>query len=236
MEVLLISGFVLGFAGSVHCIGMCGPLALSLPFQAFNGFYKWLAVIFYNFGRVVTYIGIGIAAGLLGRGVNWFGLTQIISIGLGLIIVFSVLLPRLFPKTEWTFLRGFKLWQINAMQKIMQKQSAGWMFVFGLLNGLLPCGLVYTAIAASLVAHNIYESMLFMGFFGMGTIPAMILLVAAAQYLPQKIRNQFRKLVPVFTFIIGCLLILRGLNLDIPFVSPYLNSAIQGTDAIHCSH
>jgi len=236
MEVLLISGFVLGFAGSVHCIGMCGPLALSLPFQVFKGLYKWLAVFFYNIGRVFTYIGIGLAAGLLGRGVNWFGLTQIISIVLGLMIVLSVLLPRLFPKTEWSFLRGFKQWQINAMQQIMVKQSAGWMFVFGLLNGLLPCGLVYTAVAASLVAHNIYESMLFMGFFGMGTIPAMILLVAAAQYLPQKIRNQFRKLVPVFTLMIGFLLILRGLNLDIPFISPYLNAAIQGTDAIHCSH
>lgn len=236
MEVLLISGFVLGFAGSVHCIGMCGPLALSLPFQAFNGLYKWLAVIFYNIGRISTYIGIGIAAGLLGRGVNWFGFTQIVSIVLGLLIVYSVLLPRLFPQTSLPLLKGFKQWQINTMQKIMLKQSAGWMFVFGLLNGLLPCGLVYTAIAASLVAHNIYESMLFMGFFGIGTIPAMILLVAAAQYIPQKIRNQFRKLVPVFTFIIGCLLILRGLNLDIPFVSPYLNSAIQGTDAIHCSH
>ncbi len=236
MEVLLISGFVLGFAGSVHCIGMCGPLALSLPFQVFRGLYKWLAVGFYNIGRVFTYIGIGLAAGLLGRGVNWFGFTQIVSIVLGLVIVFSVLLPRLFPQTSLPLLKGFKQWQINTMQKIMLKQSAGWMFVFGLLNGLLPCGLVYTAIAASLVAHNIYESMLFMGFFGIGTIPAMILLVAAAQYLPQKIRNQFRKLVPVFTFIIGCLLILRGLNLDIPFVSPYLNSAIQGTDAIHCSH
>jgi sulfite exporter TauE/SafE len=236
MEVLLISGFILGFAGSVHCIGMCGPLALSLPFQVFNGFYKWMAVLFYNIGRVFTYIGIGLAAGLLGRGVNWFGLTQTISIVLGFIIVFSVLLPRLFPKTELSLLKGFTQWQINAMQKIMQKQSAGWMFVFGLLNGLLPCGLVYTAVAASLVAHNVYESMLFMGFFGMGTIPAMILLVAAAQYLPKNIRNQFRKLVPVFSFIIGCLLILRGLNLDIPFVSPYLNSAIQGKGAIHCSH
>lgn len=236
MEVLLISAFVLGFGGSVHCIGMCGPLALSLPFQAFQGVYKWLAVFFYNIGRVSTYIGIGIAAGLLGRGANWFGVTQIVSIVLGLAIVFSVLLPRLFPQKSLPFLNGFKQWQINAMQKIMQKQSAGWMYIFGVLNGLLPCGLVYTAVAASLVAHNIYESMLFMGFFGLGTMPAMVLLVAAAKHLPNGLRQQFRKLVPVFTFIIGCLLILRGLNLDIPFISPYLNSAIQGTDAIHCSH
>jgi sulfite exporter TauE/SafE len=155
---------------------------------------------------------------------------------LGLVIVFSVLLPRLFPQTSLPFLKGFKQWQINAMQKIMQKQSAGWMYIFGVLNGLLPCGLVYTAVAASLVAHNIKESMLFMAFFGMGTIPAMVLLVATAQYMPSSIRQQFRKIVPVFTFIIGCLLILRGLNLDIPFVSPYLNAAIQGSDAMHCTH
>jgi sulfite exporter TauE/SafE len=215
---------------------MCGPLALSLPFQSFQGVYKWLAVFFYNIGRVSTYIGIGIAAGLLGRGVNWFGVTQIVSIVLGLIIVFSVLLPRLFPQTSLPFLNRFKKWQINAMQKIMHKQSAGWMYIFGVLNGLLPCGLVYTAVAASLVAHNIYESMLFMGFFGLGTIPAMVLLVAAAKHLPSGLRQQFRKLVPVFTFIIGCLLILRGLNLDIPFISPYLNSAIQGTDTMECAH
>jgi hypothetical protein len=236
MEVLLISAFVLGFGGSVHCIGMCGPLALSLPFQSFQGVYKWLAVFFYNIGRVSTYIGIGIAAGLLGRGVNWFGVTQIVSIVIGLIIVFSFLLPRLFPQTSLPFLNRFKKWQINAMQKIMHKQSAGWMYIFGVLNGLLPCGLVYTAVAASLVAHNIYESMLFMGFFGLGTIPAMVLLVAAAKHLPSGLRQQFRKLVPVFTFIIGCLLILRGLNLDIPFISPYLNSAIQGTDTMECAH
>lgn len=236
MEVLLLSGFVLGFAGSVHCVGMCGPLALSLPFQAFHGFYKWVAVVFYNLGRVSTYIGIGVAAGVLGRGVNWFGITQMVSIVLGSMIVMSVLLPQLFPQTNWPFLKGFKQWQIITMQKMMQKQSAGWMYIFGILNGLLPCGLVYTAVAASLVAHNIYESMLFMGFFGLGTIPAMILLVAAAHKLPNSIRQRFRKMVPIFTFIIGCLLILRGLNLDIPFVSPYFNAAIQVTDAINCTH
>lgn len=236
MELLLFTGFLLGLGGSVHCIGMCGPLALSLPFQGFKGISKWLAIVLYNFGRVTAYIGIGWMAGLLGRGVNWFGLTQTVSIVLGLTIVTSILLPQVMPKTNSQLLAGFKKWQMATMQRLMLKQSAGWMYFFGWLNGLLPCGLVYTAVAASLVAHNMQESMLFMAFFGLGTIPAMVLLVAAAQYLPNGFRQQFRRMVPVFTFIIGCLLILRGLNLDIPFVSPYINAAIQGTDAVHCTH
>ena len=236
MEVLLLTGFLLGLGGSVHCIGMCGPLALSLPFQGFKGMSKWLAIVLYNFGRVTTYIGIGWIAGLLGRGVNWFGLTQTISIILGLMIVASIVLPQVLPKTNHQFLAGFKKWQFATMQQLMQKKSPAWMYIFGWLNGLLPCGLVYTAVAASLVAHNIQESILFMAFFGLGTIPAMVLLVIAAQYLPKGFRQSFRQMVPVFTFIIGCLLILRGLNLDIPFVSPYINAAIQGTDAVQCSH
>ena len=151
MEVLLLSGFILGFAGSVHCVGMCGPLALSLPFQQYSGWQKGLAIGGYHLGRISSYMGIGIVAGIFGRGLNWFGLTQIISITLGSFIVLSVLLPRLQSKVNIPFLKGFKHWQITTMQSILQKRSVASMFFFGLLNGFLPCGLVYTAVAASLV-------------------------------------------------------------------------------------
>ena len=236
MEVLLLSGFVLGFAGSVHCVGMCGPLALSLPFQQFTGWQKVLAVGGYHFGRISSYMIIGIIAGLFGRGLNWFGLTQILSIVLGSFILLSVVLPRLFTKLNLPFLNGFKQWQITTMQTILQKRSAPSMYFFGILNGFLPCGLVYTAVAASLVAHNITESVLFMGSFGLGTVPAMLLLVLAAQSLSGGFRQQIRKLIPILSLIIGILLILRGLNLDIPFVSPYLHKAIHGADAVECGH
>jgi len=236
MEVLLLSGFVLGFAGCVHCVGMCGPLALSLPFQQFTGWQKVLAVAGYHFGRISSYMIIGIIAGIFGRGLNWFGLTQILSIVLGSFIVLSVVLPRLFSKLNLPFLNGFKQWQITTMQTILQKRSAPSMYFFGILNGFLPCGLVYTAVAASLVAHTITESVLFMGSFGLGTVPAMLLLVLAAQSLSGGFRQQIRKLIPILSLIIGILLILRGLNLDIPFVSPYLHKAIHGADAIECGH
>ena len=234
MEVLLLSGFVLGFAGSVHCVGMCGPLALSLPFQQFTGWQKVLAVGGYHFGRISSYMIIGIIAGIFGRGLNWFGLTQILSIVLGSFIVLSVVLPRLFSKLNLPFLNGFKQWQITTMQTILQKRSAPSMYFFGILNGFLPCGLVYTAVAASLVAHTITESILFMGIFGLGTVPAMLLLVLAAQSLSGGFRQQIRKLIPVLSLIIGILLILRGLNLYIPFVSPYLHKAIHVADAVEC--
>lgn len=236
MEVLLFSGFILGFAGSVHCVGMCGPLALSLPFQQFSGWQKALAIGGYHLGRISSYMFIGIIAGIFGRGLNWFGLTQILSIVLGSFIVLSVVLPRLFTKMSLPFLNGFKQWQITTMQSILQKRSAPTMYIFGVLNGFLPCGLVYTAVAASLVAHTITESVLFMGSFGLGTVPAMLLLVLAAQSLSGEFRQQIRKLIPILSLIIGILLILRGLNLDIPFVSPYLHKAIHGADAIECGH
>ncbi|BDQ10989.1 sulfite exporter TauE/SafE family protein [Sediminibacterium sp. TEGAF015] len=236
MEVLLLSGFVLGFAGSVHCVGMCGPLALSLPFQHFRGWQKALAIGGYHFGRISSYMIIGIIAGVFGRGLNWFGLTQILSIVLGSFIVLSVLLPRLFTKLNLSFLNGFKRWQITTMQQMLQKRSAFSMYFFGVLNGFLPCGLVYTAVAASLVAHTITESILFMGSFGLGTVPAMLLIVIAAQSLTSEFRLQIRRWIPVLSLIVGILLILRGLNLDIPFVSPYLHKAIHGADAIECGH
>lgn len=236
MEVLLLSGFILGFAGSVHCVGMCGPLALSLPFQQYSGWQKGLAIGVYHMGRISSYMGIGIVAGIFGRGLNWFGLTQILSIVLGSLIVLSVLLPRLLSKVNIPFLKGFKHWQISTMQSILQKRSVASMFFFGLLNGFLPCGLVYTAVAASLVAHTITESVLFMGSFGLGTVPAMLLILLAAQSLSGGFRQQIRKLIPILSLLIGILLILRGLNLDIPFVSPYLHKAIHGADAIDCGH
>ena len=236
MEVLLFSGFVLGFAGSVHCVGMCGPLAFSLPFQQFIGWQKWVAIGGYHMGRISSYMGIGIVAGIFGRGLNWFGLTQILSIVLGSLIVLSVLLPRLFSKVDFPLLNGFKYWQIRTMQTILQNRSALSMYFFGVLNGFLPCGLVYTAVAASLVAHTITESILFMGSFGLGTVPAMLLIVLAAQSISGGFRQQIRKLIPILSLIIGILLILRGLNLDIPFVSPYLHKAIHGADAIDCGH
>ncbi len=234
MQLFLLTAFLAGLAGSIHCVGMCGPLALSLPFSRFNRYDKWLAIGLYNLGRVGAYSTIGLIVGFVGRGINWFGLTQIISIVLGSIILVSLLLPKLLKHKNIHMPVWLNRYQINSLQYLMKKQTVAWMFLVGVMNGFLPCGLVYMAVAAALVASSVANSVLFMFFFGLGTIPAMVALVAIAHKMPISVKASFQKFVPIISMIIGALLILRGLNLDIPFVSPYLSQNLTGTNVVEC--
>ncbi|MDP1842928.1 MAG: sulfite exporter TauE/SafE family protein [Sediminibacterium sp.] len=234
MDILIISAFLVGLGGSVHCVGMCGPLVLAMPFSAFTGARKWIALVIYNVGRVISYAAIGALVGLVGRGINWFGLTQIISIVLGAIILISVILPYLFKRVHISMPGIFNQMQIRVLQFLVKKQQVGWMFIAGMMNGLLPCGLVYMAVAAAVVAGTIQSSILFMTFFGLGTIPTMIMVVLIGQQMPISIRGNLKKFVPVLSLIIGCLLVLRGLNLNIPFLSPYMNENLTGVNTVEC--
>ncbi len=232
--LLIITAFLTGLAGSIHCVGMCGPLALALPFHAFNSSKKWIAGFLYNTGRVCSYASIGLLAGLAGRGLNWFGFTQTLSVILGVLIISSVILPRLFSNKIIKLPAFLTNAQMNGLQYLMKKQQPLWMFPVGILNGFLPCGLVYMAVAAALVAGKVHQSVLFMTFFGMGTIPAMILVVVAGQNMSLAARTSLRKLVPFISLIIGTMLLLRGLNLNIPYVSPYMSPNLTGDSAIDC--
>ncbi len=234
MELIIISAFMMGFIGSVHCVGMCGPLAISMPFSFFSSFKKWTAILLYNIGRVIAYSITGIFVGLVGRGTNWFGITQIISLILGALIIISVVSPAILKVIGIRFPQWVNKNQVSALQFLIKKQSVGWMFLVGVLNGFLPCGLVYMAVAAALSTNTILGAVTFMAFFGLGTIPAMITVIIAGQHLPQTWRIRFRKLVPIVTFIVGTLLILRGLNLDIPFVSPYMHQSLPGVNSVDC--
>jgi hypothetical protein len=106
------------------------------------------------------------------------------------------------------------------------------LYATGLLNGLLPCGLVYMALAGATVAGQAKEGMLFMIFFGLGTMPAMFFTAFFRNWLKQPFRAQIRKWYPVMMVIMATLLILRGLNLGIPLVSPKLN--ISSSTMIDC--
>lgn len=234
MQIIIIAAFLAGLAGSVHCIGMCGPLALSLPFNRFNASSKWTAIVLYNLGRVIAYSLIGLIVGLLGRGINWFGLTQIISILLGSIILISLIVPKLIKRSRINFPSWINKYPIKALQVLIKKQQVGWMFLVGLMNGFLPCGLIYMAVAAALVAGTVGNAVLFMIAFGLGTMPAMIILVIAAQKISPIKRAALQRIIPLITLLIGVVLILRGLNLDIPFISPYLSQNLTGANTVEC--
>ncbi len=234
MNILLFSALMMGFAGSVHCIGMCGPLVLIMPFNKFNNFTKWIAVVLYNMGRVISYATIGVIVGILGRSVNWFGITQLLSFILGVVIVFSVIVPRIFYQLKFKIPNSISKYQIRVIQFLVTKNQIYWIWLSGIMNGLLPCGLVYMAVAASLVSGTLTNSILFMTFFGLGTIPTMISVIAISGLLKPTIKNQFKKIAPIITVIIGALLILRGLNLNIPYISPYVSINLSGDTALDC--
>ena len=223
---IFLSGLALGAISSFHCIGMCGPLALALPLQYLPPYQKLTGIFLYNLGRVATYSLLGLFFGFVGRQIYLGGLQQWFSIILGCIILVGVFQYFLFKKHFRLQLMdtfNLKLQQFIG-RYIRQKQLYG-MLLIGAANGFLPCGMVYFAIAAALATGSVEGGVGFMVSFGLGTIPLMFLLPYFGGMISISVRRNIQKAVPFFIATMAILLILRGLNLGIPYVSPYFDNA-----------
>jgi len=231
---VLITGFTLGAAGSLHCVGMCGPLSLSLPVHHLSKPVKFLALLLYQIDRVITYSLIGLIFGLAGRSIYIAGYQQWFSIGMGVLILLVATLYFLNKKKiKITFLNNFYQSVQRVIIKILKSPTHLLSFLMlGMANGLLPCGMVYIALATTFTLHSVIESTTFMSAFGLGTLPAMMLIGYAGTLINPEIRMVFRKITPLLITVMGALLILRGLNLGIPFISPMMPQA--GGAAVTC--
>ncbi|MCU0359213.1 MAG: sulfite exporter TauE/SafE family protein [Bacteroidia bacterium] len=220
--VELWAAITLGLLGSFHCLGMCGPIALALPIHQQNSLQKFFSVLLYNVGRALTYGVFGVFFGLLGQGFFVGGFQQALSVGIGALILISVLYSMLFSKGLFKVntINGFVFKLKSKFAELFRLKSTSAIFLIGLLNGLLPCGLVYIAIAGATATGNYLNGALFMFAFGLGTIPMMLSVSLFGQFIQLKYRNILRKAVPVFVSVMAILMILRGLNLGIPYVSP----------------
>lgn len=219
-----IAGFTLGAAGSLHCMGMCGPLSMALPVGTFSRSGKFFALLLYQAGRVLTYSLIGLLFGLAGRQLFLAGYQQGFSILLGSIVLLAAFFY--FAGKHGTRFRVLDRFYRSVQSVIVRilKSPAGTsrFLLLGMANGLLPCGMVYIALASSLSFSELTDAVGFMAMFGAGTIPAMMLVGYAGLFIRPELRTGFRRMVPVFISLMGVLLILRGLNLGIPFISPEL--------------
>lgn len=228
-----MAGASLGLVSSFHCVGMCGPLLMALPVHSLPLQLQKMAVAVYHIGRLSTYALLGALFGMAGRHIYMAGLQQWVSISMGVLILLFVLLQRVIKKPVWQpgmVLFGFLQKHI---QRLWQKTSVPNFLLLGMLNGLLPCGMVYFALAAALNAGGVAGSTLFMLGFGLATLP----LLGAVHYLGNRfvtlrVRNAMRKSIPLVMACVGLLLVLRGLNLGIPYISPYLGK--QAGDVISC--
>ncbi len=218
---MIVSALILGLLGSLHCVGMCGPIALALPVGSGSaGIRIWRALL-YNIGRSLTYSVFGVAAGSVGATIAWAGGQQVLSVVLGSLILLGLVLSMFgnripAPKSITALMTRVK----NQLARLFKNGSGKSIFGIGLLNGLLPCGLVYTALAGATAAGTWTDGALFMFLFGMGTAPAMTGLILAGNSITIKWRERLRRAVPVFVGIMALLLVLRGLGLGIPLISP----------------
>jgi len=216
-----IEALIIGLMGSFHCLGMCGPIALSLPLKNHNNGTRAISSLLYNTGRIITYSLMGILFGWLGRGLYLGGFQQKISVAIGIVTVFAVIFPILFEKVSLEKMAGTFFSKIKGgFGRLFGVRTYRSLFTIGLLNGLLPCGLVYIALAGALTRHHIGHGALFMVIFGLGTLPMMYFLPVAGNIVSLKFRRKINKFLPIFILIVGLLFIVRGLNLGIPYLSP----------------
>ena len=211
----------LGLLTGFHCIGMCGPIALVLPLNNKSWGTRVFSALVYNFGRTLTYTALGAIFGIIGAGFSFAGFQRWISIAMGVFMIASVLFPKinhlLYKGTgNSKFMTSIK----KQLSKYFQQASYKSLFITGLLNGLLPCGMVYMALAGAIAVGSVKYSMLYMALFGLGTIPMMFLLSMLGNFASLKFKRFINKAIPVVVVIVGSLFILRGLELGIMFVSP----------------
>lgn len=230
--MLLWTAFLLGFVGSAHCAGMCGPLALALPGSGGMSSTFFVGRILYNVGRVVTYAFMGALFGLLGQGFVLAGMQRWVSLSLGATILIGlVVTPRFANTVPMTrMVSGLKA----ALGNLLQRRALTSLFGIGLLNGLLPCGLVYVACAGAVATGDIFSGVQYMVAFGLGTLPMMLALSLVGTRLQFALRFKIQRLIPVSLAIVGMLLLLRGMALGIPYVSPKLSA--QPASSSECCH
>jgi sulfite exporter TauE/SafE len=222
----IIAALSIGFLGSFHCIGMCGPIALALPLPKSSNIIFILGRIVYNLGRVISYAIMGLVFGWLGQKISLWGFQQILSILLGIAIVFFIFLPA---KTKDAILSYTPIQKIisplkASIGKLFRQKSLPSFLLIGVLNGFLPCGFVYMGLAGAIAAANPVMGMLVMAFFGLGTFPAMFTVAVFGKFINFGFRQKLRKLTPVFAILFALIFIFRGLNLGIPYLSPKMGN------------
>lgn len=225
----LWSAFLIGLAGSLHCAGMCGPLMMALPVSSESTAGLISGRLLYNTGRIFTYVLLGLASGAFGSGASMIGFQQNMSVLLGAAILTYVAIPGSFKHkiAGYPIIRSYEEKLKGLISRVLKTNSSFSLFLLGLLNGLLPCGLVYAGLAGAAASAGLKEGMSYMALFGLGTLPVMFLISAAGHYITIGIRRKINRLIPVMAIVLGIIFILRGLDLGVPYLSPKLSTKVH---------
>ncbi len=218
------TAFILGLAGSLHCAGMCGPLALALPVVGRSRGSFILSRLAYNAGRLATYCMLGLIAGALGQALAFAGFQRWLSLSAGALILAGLFFTQLTGKQT---IAKIVVHVKKLFGTFLRQRSYGALVALGATNGLLPCGLVYVAATAGAAIGKAVDASAYMLAFGLGTLPMMLAVPLLGRTL--NLRINLQKMIPVSVALVAVLLILRGLSLGIPYLSPEISGG-----AVHC--
>ena len=219
--MIFIAAFITGLLGSFHCAGMCGPIALATPTIGVSLWQRVFGKLLYNFGRIFTYAVIGALLGAFGWGMKLAGLQQSISIIAGILMIGAVVLSS--SKIKQMLPSSLLFFKGSLMAKLFKQQTYTSLFAIGLLNGLLPCGFVYLALLGAVATQQVWQGAMYMVLFGLGTLPMMFSIAMAGQLLSVGVRNKINRFTPYAAVFIGCLFVVRGMGLGVPYISPKIS-------------
>ena len=193
----------------MHCVGMCGPIAMMI--NGHGSRHILINRLVYNVGRVITYVLMGVVVGMLGKIVQWGDLQGKVSIALGLLIILLLLIPKI----QSVVLPSLSVLVIKLKRSFsthLQSKKSYSTMLTGILNGFLPCGLVYGALAIALIQATPAESATVMVLFGLGTLPAMVAAAYSWQAIRKMIPFSFQRIQTVMLVIVAVGMIWRGLS------------------------
>jgi sulfite exporter TauE/SafE len=217
----LIAAFLLGLAGSLHCALMCGPLVLAIASarQHNQGLSGVLHNSAYHTGRILTYCGLGAVSGLIGAAFIFAGFQRWLSITAGALVLLGTISAI---RAKWTGPSGKWVLALKSrFGRLLGNRSVGATVLLGGLNGLLPCGLVYVACASAAAGGGLTSGVATMLAFGLGTAPMLLSIGLAGRLVRFSNPLRLRKVILSCAAAAGILLIVRGLSLGIPYLSPH---------------
>lgn len=218
--IFYFSAFLIGLAGSVHCVGMCGPLALAIPGASKDkGFTFFLRTIAYQISRISGYGVLGLIVGFFSQGMQFTGVQPYFSLLSGILLLFLGffgIIPEVNAFSKYPIIQHFQVKINRIIGTVMTNEHFSTPFVLGFLNAMLPCGMIYIALGTGLSSGNMSEAALYLISFGLGTLPLMFMVSLSGQLLSLQMRRSWQKAIPIIFMISGIILIYKGMNIDLP--------------------
>lgn len=212
-EISYFSAFLIGLAGGVHCVGMCGPIASAFTFAVPKNTSQTPYILSYNAGRIFSYTIAGALTGWLGSLFSSSVVTGLLilqSLSIIFLLLLALYISDIYKGLIYFEKAGAKLWKHLApvAKQLIPFKSPWYTLLYGMIWGWLPCGLVYSALTWSLASGSLVQGALFMLCFGLGTLPALVASSLGASFLIPILQHKATRLtIASLLFIFAIILI-----------------------------